>query len=92
VRTQFETLSISARVDRQYGVVLGAETTLATANARAYIDDLLTGVCLSGPVEPVLKTLRETYWGGAKKALDAAIRDLFKKWQQIGGEAEGQRE
>ncbi|MBO2532101.1 protein of unknown function [Planifilum fulgidum] len=76
-KSVFETLTITAEIDRKYGVIVQASCTLATDHAQAFIGELLKGYSLLDGIEPVLEAIREAYHGKAKQALVAAAKDLY---------------
>ncbi|WP_100400077.1 DUF3870 domain-containing protein [Bacillus sp. FJAT-44742] len=72
----FNTLTVTAEVDRKYGVILQASCTLATEHGREYIHHLLRGYSLKDSVEIILRAVETHYHGKAKNAILAAIKDL----------------
>lgn len=76
-KSVFETLTITAEIDRKYGVIVQASCTLATGHAQAFIGELLKGYSLLDGIDPVLDAIREAYHGKAKQALGAAAKDLY---------------
>ncbi|MEW9031180.1 MAG: DUF3870 domain-containing protein [Planifilum fimeticola] len=76
-KSVFETLTITAEIDRKYGVIVQASCTLATSHAQAFIGELLKGYSLLDGIDPILDAIREAYQGKAKQALVAAAKDLY---------------
>ncbi|MET3505746.1 DUF3870 domain-containing protein [Halalkalibacter oceani] len=82
-KSVFETLTITAEVDRKYGVIIQASCTLATEHSRQYIDRILRGVSLKDGVEEPVELIVRHYKGKATNALVAAIKDLHKQFVQL---------
>lgn len=82
-RAVYEILSIVVAVEPRHGVIVQVDATLVTAPAKAFLRDLLLGACLADPAEPVLEHVQRHYWGGAKRALLAAIRELYDRWSEL---------
>jgi hypothetical protein len=84
-RALYEILAIVASVDPATGVILDVDSSLITRTARDYVADLLIGTSLDEPATDVLATVQRMYWGGAKKALAAAVRELYDSWAEVKG-------
>ncbi|MEH7109219.1 MULTISPECIES: DUF3870 domain-containing protein [Bacillaceae] len=82
-RSMFETLTITAEIDKQYGVIVDASCTLATEHGRDYITRLLKGYSLRNGIEQPLEELKNGYLGKANNALVAALKDLFKQYEAL---------
>ncbi|WP_071393960.1 DUF3870 domain-containing protein [Bacillus tuaregi] len=82
-KSVFETLTITAEVDKKYGVVLEASCTLATEHGREFIGQLLKGTSLKDGVEDVIEAIQTYYRGKATNALVAALKDLDQHFQQL---------
>ncbi len=76
-KSVFETLTITAEIDRKYGVIVRASCTLATGHAQGFIGELLKGYSLLDGIDPILDAIKEAYHGKAKQALLAAAKDLY---------------
>jgi len=87
-RAIYEILTVVVAVDPTTARVIDAETTLVTRPAREFVTRLLTGVSLDESPRGVLDVLDAYYWGGAKKALAAAIYELYDKWRELKGSAQ----
>jgi hypothetical protein len=85
-KSVFETLTITAEVDVQYGVVLEASCTLATEHGREFIGRMLRGISLKDGVEDAIKEIQTYYRGKATNALIAALKDLNLHFDQIKNE------
>ncbi len=78
----YDTLTITAEIDKKYGVIVSTSCTLATIHAQKFVEQLLRGYSLQdGIVEPV-KKIREHYLGKAGSALESALKDLFKQYEK----------
>ncbi|BBU39558.1 MAG: DUF3870 domain-containing protein [Bacillaceae bacterium] len=82
-RSVYETLTITAEVDKLYGVIVDASCTLATEHGREYISRLLKGHSLRNGIEKPLEELKNGYLGKANNALIAALKDLYKQYEAI---------
>lgn len=79
----FDTLTITAEIDKKYGVILEASCTLATEHGRNYIGQLLRGLSLRDGIDYPVKLIEEHYHGKATNALIAALKDLHSKFEEI---------
>lgn len=77
------TLTITAEIDKQYGVIVEASCTLATEHGRDYINRLLKGHSLRNGIEMPLHQLQKEYLGKANNALVAALKDLYKQYESL---------
>ncbi len=82
-KSVFETLTITAEIDKKYGVVLEASCTLATEHGREFIGRLLKGISLNDGVDEAIEAIQTYYRGKATNALVAALKDLDVHFQQI---------
>lgn len=82
-RNMFETLTITAEIDRNYGVIVDASCTLATEHGRDFITRLLKGHSLRHGIDEPLDQLKKGYLGKANNALIAALKDLFKQYEGL---------
>jgi|SRR5579875_188772 len=80
----FETLTITAEIDKIYGVIVDASCTLATEHGRDYIKRILRGHSLRNGIDKPLEDLKHFYLGKANNALIAALKDLYKQYEAIG--------
>ncbi|WP_227935344.1 DUF3870 domain-containing protein [Alkalihalobacillus deserti] len=85
-KSVFDTLTITAEVDRKYGVIVEASCTLATDQARAFIGHILKGISLNEDMEYATKLITDNYRGKATNALIAAFKDLHVHFQQYRNE------
>ncbi len=77
----FEHMAVVVEVDQKYGVILNAECTLITGIARKAIEDILKGYSLQDDVEEIVAEVRRVYFGAAKNAIIASIKDLSREYQ-----------
>jgi len=82
-KSVFETLTITAEIDKKYGVILEASCTLATEHGRDFIGRLLKGISLNDGVDEAIEAIQTYYRGKATNALVAALKDLDVHFQQI---------
>ena len=81
-KSVFDTLTITAEVDKKYGVILEASCTLATEHGRDFIGSLLRGISLKDGVDYPVRLIEEHYKGKATNALVAAFKDLHAKYEE----------
>lgn len=75
-RSQYETLAITVEIDEQHGVILEADCTLATEQAKRFIRGVLRGYCLEDGIEKLTQELNAVYHGAAKAAIITALKDV----------------
>jgi hypothetical protein len=78
----YETLTITAEIDRNFGVILSAGCTLATEHGRRFLEQLLRGYSLEEGPEKIIEAIRDHYFGKAANALASAVRELHKQYLQ----------
>jgi len=77
----YETLTITAEIDKKYGVIITANCTLATAHGREFIKQLLIGHSLEDGIEKPAQMITQHYLGKASNALASALADLHKQYE-----------
>lgn len=82
-KNMFETLTITAEIDKSFGVIVDASCTLATEHGRDYITRLLKGHSLRNGISKPLEELENGYLGKANNALIAALKDLYKQYEAM---------
>jgi hypothetical protein len=82
-KSVFETLTITAEIDRKYGVILEASCTFATEHGRQFIGQLLKGLSLNDDVDEAISEIQTYYRGKAMNALVAALKDLVLHYGQM---------
>lgn len=76
----YETLTITAEIDKKYGVIVSTSCTLATLHAQQFVEHLLKGYSLQDGMDEPVKKVREHYLGKAGSALESALNDLYKQY------------
>jgi hypothetical protein len=79
-QNMFEMLTITAEIDRKYGVIVAASCTLATEHGRDFIQHLLRGYSLQDGIEAPVKAVKSHYMGKAGNAIVSALNDLHKQY------------
>lgn len=79
----FETLTITAEIDRKYGVILEASCTLATEHGRRFIGEILKGHSLNDGINDAIHAIQNYYHGKGTNALVAALKDLHVHYEQM---------
>lgn len=77
----YETLTITAEIDKKYGVIITASCTLATLHGREFVEQLLRGYSLQDGVDEPVGKVKTHYLGKAGSALESALRDLYKQYE-----------
>jgi len=77
----YETLTITAEIDKKYAVIVSANCTLATAHARDYVEHLLRGHSLQDGISEPMNEMKKHYLGKAGNALQSALKDLYKQYE-----------
>lgn len=77
----YETLTITAEIDKKYGVIVTASCTLATEHGREYVQQLLRGYSLKDGIELPVQNVKDHYLGKAGHALESALKDLYKQFE-----------
>lgn len=77
----YETLTITAEIDRKYHVILTASCTLATQHGQDFVHHLLRGHSLRDGIDYPIKAIQTHYLGKAGNALQSALRDLYKQYE-----------
>lgn len=83
----YDTLTITAEIEKKYGVILEASCTLATDHGSEFIGRLLRGISLVDGMEEAVSLLQEQYRGKAINALVAALKDLQDQFQSLNEES-----
>lgn len=78
----YETLTITAEIDKKYGVIVTANCTLATEHGRGFVQHLLKGHSLQDGIKIPVEAVKEHYLGKAGNALTSALQDLYKQYEQ----------
>ncbi len=60
----YDSLTITAEIDKKYGVILEASCTLATEHGRDYVSSLLRGFSLQDGIEEPIRVLQHHYHAG----------------------------
>ena len=82
-KSVFETLTITAEIDRKYGVILEASCTLATEHGRQFIGQLLKGFSINDGVDEAIAAIHTYYHGKGTNALVAALKDLALHYHNL---------
>lgn len=82
-KSVFDTLTITAEIDKKYGVIIEASCTLATDHGKEFVGQLLKGVSLKDGIDEPINTLQTYYLGRASNALAAALKDLYTQFEHF---------
>ncbi|GIO27904.1 DUF3870 domain-containing protein [Ornithinibacillus bavariensis] len=79
-QNMYETLTITAEIDRKYGVIVAASCTLATEHGRDFVQQLLRGYSLQDGIDSPVDAVKLHYMGKAGNAIVSALKDLHKQY------------
>ena len=79
-QNMYETLTITAEIDKNYGVIVTASCTLATIHGQEFVQQMLKGYSLQDGIDMPIKIVKEHYLGKAGNALVSALKDLYKQY------------
>lgn len=78
----YDTLTITAEIDKKYGVIVSTSCTLATDHAQEFVEYLLRGYSLREGIDHPVQEVEEHYLGKAGSAIKSALKDLYKQFEQ----------
>ena len=81
-KSMYETLTITAEIDKKYGVIVSTSCTLATVHAQHFFERLLIGYSLQDGINEPVAQVRAHYYGKAGSALESALNDLYKQYEK----------
>ena len=81
-QNMYETLTITAEIDKHYGVIIVASCTLATLHGQDFVHQLLRGYSLRDGIEKPIEVVKSHYLGKAGNAIISALKDLYKQYEQ----------
>jgi hypothetical protein len=79
-QNMYETLTITAEIDKNYGVIVTASCTLATLHGQEFVQQMLRGYSLQDGIDKPIEIVRNHYLGKAGNALISALKDLYKQY------------
>ena len=82
-KAAYDTLALTVEIEREHGVILAVECTLATQLGRSFVADLLRGFSLEKGVEALIEEVKVHYFGAAKAALIASLKDLESEYVRL---------
>jgi hypothetical protein len=82
-KSVYEFLSIVAEVETEEWTIISLDVTMITDTAKRFIKNRLLGKRMIKDGESIIKEFEMCYYGGAKKALIAALLDLNIKMKDI---------
>jgi len=80
-RNMYDTLTITAEIDKKYGVIVSTSCTLATKHGREYVEQLLRGHSLQDGIDDLIAHIKEHYLGKAGNAIQSSLKDLYKQYE-----------
>lgn len=80
-KSMYETLTITAEIDKKYSVIVTANCTLATEHGRDFVQQLLRGHSLQDGIDNPVREVQRHYLGKAGNALESALKDLYKQYE-----------
>lgn len=82
-KSMYETLTITAEIDKKYGVIVSTSCTLATIHAQQFFERLLIGYSLRDGIQDPVDQVRGHYFGKAGSALESALKDLYIQYEKV---------
>ena len=79
----YDSMTITAEVDKKYGVIVDAECTLVTELGRDFMKRLLKGHSLLDGTQTLIEMIQVYYKGKAASALVAAVKDLEHRFHGL---------
>ena len=79
-QNMYETLTITAEIDKNYGVIVTASCTLATQHGQDFVQQMLKGYSLQDGIDKPVQIVKNHYLGKAGNALISALKDLYKQY------------
>ena len=79
-QNMYETLTITAEIDKKYGVIVTASCTLATQHGQDFVQQMLKGYSLQDGINKPVELVKNHYLGKAGNALISALKDLYKQY------------
>src|SRR5690625_7508995 len=68
-QNMYETLTITAEIDKNYGVIVTSSCTLATRHGQEFVQQVLKGYSLRDGIEMPIKIVKKHYLGKAANAI-----------------------
>src|SRR5699024_6234607 len=84
----YETLTITAEIDKKYGVIVLTSCTIATEYEQKYVEHLLKGYSLQDGIGQPINNMKQYYLGKAGNALKSALKYLYKQYELYRKESE----
>jgi len=81
----YDHLAIVVEIDKKYGVIIDAKVTLITDVAINFIRNCLLGCSLAEGIDEIISEINDTYYGAAKNAIIAALKDLHREYTKQKG-------
>lgn len=81
----FKFLALAVEVNRETGIIMGAELTLVTDLGKDFIYRLAYGYNMNDGVEGLIEKFETHYYGFSKRAIETAFRMLFTRYEEIIG-------
>ena len=80
-QSMYETLTITAEIDKKYGVIVTASCTLATQHGQNFVQQMLKGHSLQDGIDKPVEIIKSHYLGKAGNALISSLKDLYKQYE-----------
>jgi len=79
----YKFLAIAVEVNLHTGVIMRADVSLITDLGRDFISRIVYGYNMNDGVDGLLEIFDRRYFGAARRALDAGVKLLFQKYDEI---------
>lgn len=78
----YSVIAVGLVIDRESGMILGADCTLATELAKNFVKSLLIGTSIM-EIDVLETRFKTMYFGSARKSIISALKTCHEKYKQI---------
>jgi len=78
----YSVIAVGVVVDRESGMILNADCTLATELAKSFVKNILVGTSIND-IELIETRFKSLYFGSARKSILSALKTCHEKYKQI---------
>src|SRR5690625_7621576 len=76
-QNMYETLTITAEIDKNYGVIVTSSCTLATIHGQGFVEQMLKGYSLQDGIEKTIQIVKMHYLDKSGYALVSSLNTLY---------------
>lgn len=78
----YSVIAVGVIVEKQTGVIIDSDCSLATKIAKDFVHSILKG-CSLNDIDYIEKKFKKYYYGSARKAIISAVKTCAEKYKQI---------